>query len=190
VLGRTYLKEKLLGLEVFGQPPVAEAGWFRALSANIEKDGFRAALLLRLAPVLPIPIDAHWCGPGRASDAAHAPHLLALLLPTPLVPLLPLHRYVCGVTPLKLGEFFLAYFVGALKVTFLDAYLGSMLTSAALATDDVAASTKVRDGPHNTNATPPRVPPPATASPPDVLSPDHLSRPITRASSSSRRSSS
>ena len=25
-------------------------------------------------------------------------------------------------TPLKLGEFFLAYFVGALKVTFLDAY--------------------------------------------------------------------
>ena len=51
-------------------------------------------------------------------------------------------------TPLKLGEFFLAYFVGALKVTFLDAYLGSMLTSAALATDDVAASTKVRDGPH------------------------------------------
>ena len=68
VLGRTYLKEKLLGLEVFGQPPVAEAGWFRALSANIEKDGFRAALLLRLAPVLPIPIDAHWCGPRRASD--------------------------------------------------------------------------------------------------------------------------
>ena len=52
-------------------------------------------------------------------------------------------------TPLKLGEFFLAYFVGALKVTFLDAYLGSMLTSAALATDDVAASTKVRDGPHS-----------------------------------------
>ena len=72
MLGRTYLKEKLLGLEVFGQPPVAEAGWFRALSANIEKDGFRAALLLRLAPVLPIPIDAHWCGPRRASDAANA----------------------------------------------------------------------------------------------------------------------
>ena len=54
-------------------------------------------------------------------------------------------------TPLKLGEFFLAYFVGALKVTFLDAYLGSMLTSAALATDDVAASTKVRDGPTRTS---------------------------------------
>ena len=78
VLGRTYLKEKLLGLEVFGQPPVAEAGWFRALSANIEKDGFRAALLLRLAPVLPIPIDAHWCGPRRASDIPRTPHSSSL----------------------------------------------------------------------------------------------------------------
>ena len=83
MLGRTYLKEKLLGLEVFGQPPVAEAGWFRALSANIEKDGFRAALLLRLAPVLPIPIDAHWCAPRRASDAAHAPHTSSPCAPLP-----------------------------------------------------------------------------------------------------------
>ena len=86
MLGRTYLKEKLLGLEVFGQPPVAEAGWFRALSANIEKDGFRAALLLRLAPVLPIPIDAHWCGPRRASDTPRTPTpppLHALLLSPP-----------------------------------------------------------------------------------------------------------
>ena len=45
-------------------------------------------------------------------------------------------------TPLKLGEFFLAYFVGALKVTFLDAYLGSMLVGAALETDELAASSK------------------------------------------------
>ena len=65
---------------------------------------------------------------------------------------------MCGVTPLKLGEFFLAYFVGALKVTFLDAYLGSMLTSAALATDDVAASTKVRDGPHTRRRAAPHPP--------------------------------
>lgn len=33
---------------------------YRALSSSIEKDGFKSALLLRLAPVLPIPIDAHW----------------------------------------------------------------------------------------------------------------------------------
>ena len=85
-------------------------------------------------------------------------------------------------TPLKLGEFFLAYFVGALKVTFLDAYLGSMLTSAALATDDVAASTKARGGPHTRLRRASHQP--ATASPP------MFSRPILRASSSSRRSSS
>ena len=86
-------------------------------------------------------------------------------------PLLPLCRYVCGVTPLKLGEFFLAYFVGALKVTFLDAYLGSMLTSAALATDDVAASTKARDGPqHKRHAA--ALPTARHRVTPDFLSPD------------------
>ena len=91
---------------------------------------------------------------------------------------------MCGVTPLKLGEFFLAYFVGALKVTFLDAYLGSMLTSAALATDDVAASTKARDGPH-TRFTPRR----RHRTSPRTFS-AASSRLILRASSSSRRSSS
>ena len=74
-------------------------------------------------------------------------------------------------TPLKLGEFFLAYFVGALKVTFLDAYLGSMLTSAALATDDVAASTKARDGPqHKRHAA--ALPTARHRVTPDFLSPD------------------
>ena len=66
--------------------------------------------MLRLAPILPIPIDAHW--------------------------------YVCGLTPLKLWEFSTAYFFGALKATFLDAYLGSLLTSAAIGTDEVAAGSK------------------------------------------------
>ena len=112
-----------------------------------------------------------------------------LLLTTRSRLLLSLCRYVCGVTPLKLGEFFLAYFVGALKVTFLDAYLGSMLTSAALATDDVAASTKVRDWrTHKRHAA--ALPTTRHRFTPDVLSPDHLSRPNLRASSSSRRSSS
>ncbi len=52
------------------------------------------------------------------------------------------HRYVCGLTPLKLSEFFPAYFLGALKATFLDAYLGAMLTSAALGSDQLAATSK------------------------------------------------
>ena len=60
LLAQTFLRERALALELFGQPPVGQAKWFTALSRNIEKDGFRAALLLRLAPVLPIPIDAHW----------------------------------------------------------------------------------------------------------------------------------
>ena len=33
---------------------------YNALSSSIAKNGFKAALLLRLAPVLPIPLDAHW----------------------------------------------------------------------------------------------------------------------------------
>lgn len=111
VLARNYLRERALKLEIFGQPPVEEASWFQALSRNIEKDGFKAALLLRLAPVLPIPIDAHW--------------------------------YVCGLTPLKLWEFSSAYFLGALKATFLDAYVGSMLTSAAIGSSEVAQSSKL-----------------------------------------------
>uniref|UniRef100_A0A7S3W588 VTT domain-containing protein n=1 Tax=Emiliania huxleyi TaxID=2903 RepID=A0A7S3W588_EMIHU len=61
VLGKSFLYERVRNLEIFGQPPVKDTTWYRALSANIEKDGFKAALLLRLAPVLPIPIDAHWC---------------------------------------------------------------------------------------------------------------------------------
>ena len=98
VLAKSFFREKFLELSVFDQPAVGDSKWFNALSKNIEKDGFKAALFLRLAPVLPIPIDAHW--------------------------------YVCGLTPLKLWtEFFPAYFLGALKATFLDAYLGSMLTS-------------------------------------------------------------
>ena len=110
VIAQRFLRERALSTSLFNQPPIAESKWFTALSRNIEKDGFRAALLLRLAPVLPIPIDAHW--------------------------------YVCGLTPLKLFEFFPAYVLGALKATFLDAYLGSMLTSAALGTDELGTASK------------------------------------------------
>jgi uncharacterized membrane protein YdjX (TVP38/TMEM64 family) len=110
LLAKLFLKEKALQLEVFGQPPVGESAWFTALGRNIEKDGFKAALFLRLAPVLPIPIDAHW--------------------------------YVCGLTPLKTWEFTSAYFVGALKATFLDAFLGSMLCSAAIGSDEIAEGSR------------------------------------------------
>lgn len=110
VLARTFLRERFLKLEIFGQPPVSEASWFRALSRTTEKDGFKSALLLRLAPLLPVPIDAHW--------------------------------YIAGLTSIKLWEFASAYFVGALKTTFLDAYLGSMLTSAATGTDSLSTTSQ------------------------------------------------
>ncbi len=91
LLGKTYLYERVRELEIFGQPPVKETQWcagiitgcwprdlaqispsraptrrYTALSSSISKNGFKAALLLRLAPVLPIPLDAHWCGQQRA----------------------------------------------------------------------------------------------------------------------------
>ena len=109
-VAKTLLREPALKLELFDQPPIGESKWFLALSRNIEKDGFKAALLLRLAPVLPIPIDAHW--------------------------------YVCGLTPMRYWEFTPAYFLGALKATFLDAYLGSLLCSAAIGSDEIATSSK------------------------------------------------
>ena len=37
LLAKTFLREKALAIELFGQPPVADTTWFRALSANIEK---------------------------------------------------------------------------------------------------------------------------------------------------------
>lgn len=110
MISRTFLQERALKLEVFDQPPVGETAWFRALSRSIEKGGFKAALFLRLAPVLPIPIDAHW--------------------------------YIAGLTPLTLWEFIAGYFVGVLKTCFIDAYLGSLLTSAALGTDKLEASSQ------------------------------------------------
>lgn len=107
-LARTFLKEKALEAEIMGQPPVGDADWYKALSRNIEKDGFKSMLLLRLAPVLPIPIDAHW--------------------------------YVCGLTPLKLWEFLAGFFVGALKITFFDAFFGDLLINAAAGEDLGAGS--------------------------------------------------
>ena len=79
-----------------------------------------------------------FCGPTpppprRRNAATH---------PVPFKSSFGILRYVCGLTPLKLAEFLPAYFLGALKATFLDAYLGSMLVGAALETDELAASSK------------------------------------------------
>ncbi|KAJ1618921.1 snare associated Golgi protein-domain-containing protein [Pavlovales sp. CCMP2436] len=63
-IGRKVLAERLKKLSLFGGEPIGTSGWFKAINRSFEKDGFKTALMLRLAPILPIPIDAHWylCG--------------------------------------------------------------------------------------------------------------------------------
>jgi uncharacterized membrane protein YdjX (TVP38/TMEM64 family) len=63
-LGRRFFSERIRTLQIFGGAPLGEAAWFTAVNRNFEREGFKTALMLRLAPILPIPIDAHWylCG--------------------------------------------------------------------------------------------------------------------------------
>ena len=75
-LGRTFLAERVKGFSLPGQAPIGESSWFQALYRRFDSDnfatnsesslidrlpeGFKAMLLLRLAPLLPIPVDGHW----------------------------------------------------------------------------------------------------------------------------------
>ena len=74
-LGRTVLKERALALKWKDNPSVGESKWFRALSRRFDSEqfpesewplteGFKSALLLRLCPILPIPLSGNWyvCG--------------------------------------------------------------------------------------------------------------------------------
>ena len=87
-LGRTVLREKALALKWKDSPAVGDTKWFQALSRRFDSaqfpeskapftEGFKSALLLRLCPILPIPLSGNWyvCGmtPLRFSEffAAH-----------------------------------------------------------------------------------------------------------------------
>ena len=75
-LGRTFLAERVKNFSLPGQAPIGESSWFQALYRRFDSDnfptnsesslidrvpeGFKAMLLLRLAPLLPIPVDGHW----------------------------------------------------------------------------------------------------------------------------------
>ena len=74
-LGRTVLKEKALKLKWKDNPAIGESKWFKALSRRFDSEqfpestwpmteGFKSALLLRLCPILPIPLSGNWyvCG--------------------------------------------------------------------------------------------------------------------------------
>ena len=74
-LGRTVLKEKALSLTWKDSPKLGDTKWFNALSRRFDStefpeskppftEGFKSALLLRLCPILPIPLSGNWyvCG--------------------------------------------------------------------------------------------------------------------------------
>ena len=72
-LGRYVFKEKILSFKWGESDPVGEQQWFKALSRRFDSskfpdttvpEGFKSALLLRLCPILPIPISGNWyvCG--------------------------------------------------------------------------------------------------------------------------------
>lgn len=74
-LGRTVLRDKALALKWKDSPAVGETQWFQALSRRFDSaqfpesrapftEGFKSALLLRLCPILPIPLSGNWyvCG--------------------------------------------------------------------------------------------------------------------------------
>jgi uncharacterized membrane protein YdjX (TVP38/TMEM64 family) len=72
-LGRYVFKEKILAFKWGENDPVGEQKWFGALSRRFDSsqfpesvvpEGFKSALLLRLCPILPIPISGNWyvCG--------------------------------------------------------------------------------------------------------------------------------
>ena len=74
-LGRTVLREKALNFKWFSKDgePARERKWYQALDRRFNSEnypdqvvpeGFKSALLLRLCPILPIPISGNWyvCG--------------------------------------------------------------------------------------------------------------------------------
>ncbi|CAE7322167.1 CPK1 [Symbiodinium pilosum] len=60
LIGRSFLADGLRGFSVFGSEPVGKASWFHSLERAAQEDGARLTLLLRLAPVLPLPFDSYW----------------------------------------------------------------------------------------------------------------------------------
>lgn len=72
-LARYVLKDKILDFKWGESEPVGKQKWFAALSRRFDSsqfpestvpEGFKSALLLRLCPILPIPISGNWyvCG--------------------------------------------------------------------------------------------------------------------------------
>lgn len=59
-IGKFFLAQRVSDFSLFGGEPWGKAKWFAKISKAAEQDGFKLALLLRLAPVLPLPFDSYW----------------------------------------------------------------------------------------------------------------------------------
>ena len=66
-LGKQFLSRRIEEFKWGEQPPIKNAGWYQTIQSAVQKDPFKIALLLRLAPILPIPVSGHWylCGALR-----------------------------------------------------------------------------------------------------------------------------
>lgn len=82
LIGRSFLTDRLRDFSFFGSPPLGQASWYGTLTKAAGEDGLRLVLLLRLAPVLPLPFDSYWyllgALPVRLADFAVA-HFLGCL---------------------------------------------------------------------------------------------------------------
>mmetsp|Transcript_10946 Transcript_10946/g.17286 ORF Transcript_10946/g.17286 Transcript_10946/m.17286 type:complete len:508 (-) Transcript_10946:85-1608(-) len=64
MVGKLFLREKISSISLFESPKLGDQRWFQRLNQKVQQRPFKSALLIRLAPLLPIPVDAHWyiCG--------------------------------------------------------------------------------------------------------------------------------
>lgn len=59
-IGRAFFADRLREVSIFGGQPIGKASWYKAVARAADTDGLRLVLLLRLAPVLPLPFDSYW----------------------------------------------------------------------------------------------------------------------------------
>eukprot|EP00747_Dinoflagellata_sp_TGD_P018919 gnl/TRDRNA2_/TRDRNA2_126820_c0_seq1.p1 gnl/TRDRNA2_/TRDRNA2_126820_c0~~gnl/TRDRNA2_/TRDRNA2_126820_c0_seq1.p1 ORF type:complete len:474 (-),score=75.81 gnl/TRDRNA2_/TRDRNA2_126820_c0_seq1:91-1512(-) len=70
-IGENFLSERVENYQWQEQPKIKDSDWYKKIQVAVKKDPFKIAFLLRLAPILPIPFDAHWyvCGVTRMDFA-------------------------------------------------------------------------------------------------------------------------
>jgi uncharacterized membrane protein YdjX (TVP38/TMEM64 family) len=70
-LGAGVVSKRVEEFKVGKNPPIKDSDWYKAIQRAAQRQPFKTTLLLRLAPILPIPLDAHWyvCGVMKMDPA-------------------------------------------------------------------------------------------------------------------------